>query len=108
MVSLTSEYEVFPAALAARTRSPTLTSAIALMSPDSSWTVSVPAKQLLSIGAYAGAEVGNEVLVSVAMAPADATKPSVAPTVFRELVRVGAELVREVVTDSLLAAVETE
>ena len=106
-MSLTSEYEVVPAALADRTRSPTLTSAIALMSPDSSWTVSVPAKQLWSIGAYAGAEVGYEVLVSAARTPADATKPSVAPTVLSELVRVGAELVREVVTESLLAEVET-
>ena len=59
-------------------------------------------------GARVGELVGVAVLKSITGPSAIATKPSVAPTVFRELVIVGAELVREVVTDMVVAAVETE
>lgn len=115
IVSLTSEKDAFPSALAARTRSPTTMSAIALMSPDSSCTVSVPAKHSLALGEYAGSEVGYElgyevgykVLKSEVTTPTDAVKPFVAPTAFRELARVGPQFVMEVSADVLVAVVET-
>jgi hypothetical protein len=107
IVSLTSEKDAFPSALAARTRSPTTMSAIALMSPDSSCTVSVPAKHCLPLGEYAGSEAGYEVLKSEVTAPTDAVKPFVAPTAFRELARVGPEFAMEVSVDALVAVVET-
>jgi hypothetical protein len=64
---LTSEKEVLPVALAARTRSPTDTSEIAFTAPDSRKMVSDPAKQELVngdplSGTTEGASVGNDVL----------------------------------------------
>jgi hypothetical protein len=64
---LTSEKEVLPVALAARTRSPTDTSEIAFTAPDSRKMVSDPAKQELAngdplSGTTEGASVGNDVL----------------------------------------------
>ena len=106
IVSLTSEKDVFPSALAARTRSPTTMSAIALMTPDSSCTISVPAKHCLLLGEV-GYVVGYEVLKSEVIAPTDAVKPFVAPTAFRELARVGPEFAMEASVDALVAVVET-
>lgn len=113
---ITSEKEVFPDALAARMTSPTLTSEIALTSPDCILTVSVPAKQDAVVMAATGAVVGGRVgvvegvivLASAEGTPAAAMKPFMAPTVLRELVSADAELDREAVTDALEAAVDTE
>ena len=63
-VGFTSEKTVLPLDVDARTRSPTFTAAMSLLSPDSNRTVSVPAKQeeattTGTAGAMVGATVGG-------------------------------------------------
>ena len=104
---LTSENEVLPEALEARTRSPTTTSEISLTSPDSRETVSEPAKQDAGVR-IAGACVGDKVLPSAVGVLTDATKPLEAPTLLRLMVMEGPEFARDIVVDVMLSAVDTE
>jgi hypothetical protein len=103
---LTSEKEVLPVALAARTRSPTFTSEMDFTSPDSRVTVSEPAKQEL-VAATAGEAVGAYVLASGVGVLTDATNPLVKPTALRLEVIVAPMLVRAAEVDDKVSDVDT-